>query len=901
MTRPLVLVYQELAQQTPQTVEPELPVLVAGPAYQILDYVDDKADIQVADYGTLNAANPYTPPVANTAAIVLAAPPGIRAGAWVDPTSVGVYFDDFRVIMGSGSDGSTTSNDNLFTSASAAFTTTAAVGDTLIVGSTVYTISSIVSATSVRVTTNFTSTVGSLAYRVERQLNDTQIASAFVSLPTYRSSNELTILGGITVAVNGIQRTVAYAKVYVAYRAYRTDLQFKDSIAQHDEIETMLGKIDARNPLASHVSVAKQNAGQAPVFFFGVETDDLVGYTNFKDAISSDKEVYAIVVCNPDIAILAMLRTDNVTLADPTQALATGVPQKFRAGLGSEELVTTQAIVPETVTGTTEQLAGAVPPGVKTITFSGATNFLSSNVRPGDQLILTASENAAPIDGTYAISHINGALALEVDTAFPIAIAVAEGVNYRVFRPSTGADVVALVDGRARLVNQGVTYYSRVAGVTPGARTIALVEDATTANGIHSIVEVAGVSTVINGNFASGNITQQEVVDALTAGSGVTVPFAGSVNLTATCAAPATAVSAALAAAALSTGVAGADNLASTAVLDAIYNRLFDSTATFLTAGVLPGDIIEIPLAPNGVFATGVATRRFEVDQVLSEQRLQIANIVSGSYVNNTSTVENELPHLDNRQGTGTTVTQGAIRYKLTRELTKDQQVTSLVSIAQSLDSQRAVMAWPDLVGVAGLVDGSKPRNVDGSAALADPQPGTYLAAAVGGMTAGLPNHQGFTNLGIAGIDRLYHSNGYFTERQLTQISDGGWMVFVQDTPESLPYCIHQLTTDPSSLQTGEYSMVKNFDYLSRFFVATVRDFIGKWNVNEETLGFLRQALNSGIQQLKSKRVARIGAPIIDASIRSLAVSTASPDRVEVYMDLSRPVPLNTLGLHLIG
>ena len=168
-------------------------------------------------------------------------------------------------------------------------------------------------------------------------------------------------------------------------------------------------------------------------------------------------------------------------------------------------------------------------------------------------------------------------------------------------------------------------------------------------------------------------------------------------------------------------------------------------------------------------------------------------------------------------------------------------------------------------------------------------------------MTAGLPNHQGFTNLGVAGIAKLYHSDGYFTARQISKISDGGWMVFVQDTPESPPYCIHQLTTDPSALQTGEYSMVKNFDYLSRFFVATVKDFIGKWNINEETLGFLRQAINSGIQQLKSQRVARIGAPILDAAITSLAISDASPDRVEVYVSVNRPVPLNTIGLHLVG
>lgn len=223
------------------------------------------------------------------------------------------------------------------------------------------------------------------------------------------------------------------------------------------------------------------------------------------------------------------------------------------------------------------------------------------------------------------------------------------------------------------------------------------------------------------------------------------------------------------------------------------------------------------------------------------------------------------------------------------------------MTVGQSLRSQRAIITWSDSVGVSGLVDGSKERLAGNVADAADPQSGTFLAAVVGGMTAGLPNHQGFSRIGCAGIDRVYHSQGYFTERQLTRISEGGIYVFVQDSPESLPYCIHQVTTDTASLQTGEYSMVKNFDYLSKFFVAILDEFTGKWNVTEELLGFQRQALNSGIQTLKSKRVARIGAPLTDAAIVSIAVSTASPDRVELYVNVDRPKPLNVNALHLVG
>lgn len=904
MTRPITVVFQELAQQTPQTVEPDLNCLVIAPAYQIRDYADDKENIQVANYGTLNADNPYTPPVGNTPAIVLAAPPDIEVGAWVVPTSIKVFFDDYRVIMQSHGDGSVTINDNLLTSATGTFVTDGIqAGDKLLMGApynTVFTISSVESETTLRVTTNFTVTTVT-SYRIERELNDAQIAASFVVPPVFRASNAITILGGITLPVNNVQKTVAFANVYVEYLAYRTDLQTVDSVAPNDaitEIETKIGKIDARNPLAALVFTATQNAGQAPVYFLGVEQDNLVGYTAARDAISSDKGVYAIVVGTPDLATIAMFKADNVTLADPVSALANGVPQKFRVVIGSEELPTQETVVVERTTATTEQRAGAIPPGTRTITFS-AGDVMAAGVKPGDQLILTASSNVAPIDGTYAISAIKSATSVEVDTPFPTVIGAPEGVNVRIVRPSTGADIVALVDNRATLTVTAVTYKARVAGVAAGARTIAKVQNGSTPNGIHSVVEVAGTSTVINGDFASGLITAQMIVNALTSGAGVTIPFAGSVNIVASTSSGAT-VQAATVAAALSTGTPGVNYLTSTAVLDAVYIRLFDPSATYITSGVLPGDIIEMPQNPNGVFGT-VGTKRFIVNQVLSEQRLEIANIVAGSYVNDSSTVEAELPHLDNRLGLNALVTQGSIRYRMVRDLSKDQQVTHLISIAQSLRSQRAILAWSDSVQVAGLVDGSKARNVDGTAALADPQPGTYLAAAIGGMTAGLPNHQGFSRIGIAGIDRVFHSQGYFTEAQLTRISEGGWYVFVQDTPESLPYTIHQLTTDPSALQTGEYSMVKNFDYLSKFFATILDNFIGIWNVNEETLGFMRQAINSGIQQLKLRRVARIGAPLIDATVISLAVSTASPDRVEIYMNASRPTPLNVIGLHIVG
>jgi hypothetical protein len=168
-------------------------------------------------------------------------------------------------------------------------------------------------------------------------------------------------------------------------------------------------------------------------------------------------------------------------------------------------------------------------------------------------------------------------------------------------------------------------------------------------------------------------------------------------------------------------------------------------------------------------------------------------------------------------------------------------------------------------------------------------------------MTAGLPSHQGFTNLGIAGVSKIYNSNTYFSDKNITDISNGGWFVFQQDTPQALPYVVHQLTTDVATLQSGEFSMVKNFDFVSLFFADILDDYLGIWNINPETLGFITSSIVGGIDNLKLRRRPRIGSPIIDGKITSVSVSPSSADRVEIFVEVQMPAPLNIVALHLVS
>lgn len=381
--------------------------------------------------------------------------------------------------------------------------------------------------------------------------------------------------------------------------------------------------------------------------------------------------------------------------------------------------------------------------------------------------------------------------------------------------------------------------------------------------------------TSVPGTIAVGSYPVAQVLSATDLQVDVATPFAGAgtVNVTASIT-QADGTTVRIASAAL-TGVI-------TVAAPDYFLILKDASGTFVSSGVAAGDIIQIPTDPNATITASSAFYSFVVQAVLSDQRVQIVNNGQSS-----SSVANELPHGVKRTG-GALVVGTTVNYQIVRALSKSQQVVELIAVAQSFNSKRTILVWPDKCDVAGVTGGTR-------------QPGFYLSCAVGGMTAGLPSQQGLTNLGIAGVSQIYDSNTYFTDAQLTDLSNGGWFVFAQKTPTSLPFSIHQLTTDPSTLESGEYSVVKNFDFVSLFFVDILEDFLGQYNVTQETLTLLQGALNTGGDLLKLRTIAKIGAPLTSFAISDIGVSPTSADRVITHLAIGLPKPLNVIELHLVA
>jgi len=337
---------------------------------------------------------------------------------------------------------------------------------------------------------------------------------------------------------------------------------------------------------------------------------------------------------------------------------------------------------------------------------------------------------------------------------------------------------------------------------------------------------------------------------------------------------------------------------------DDLFLWLYDATAKFLTDGVKVGDVLEVTVDPNNYSPNGFDGRviTYAIAQVISENRIAVQNLGD----NDAAAPARELPHLYMRDFAGravdneTAISSSAQRYRIRRALSKDDQVTALITAANSIKSKRATLCWPDLVEVSGLKDGSRPRATATVRAAAAPQPGWAVACQVAGALAGLPVQQGLTNLGLVGITKLIHSSGYFREAQLTAISNGGLFVMHQRVPGELPFCIHQLTTDAAALETGELSVVRNFDYVSMYFQSIIEGFLGQYNVLPETLTEIQRAVIDGVERLKSARIARIGPPLIGGEVQSIKVSDFAADRVILFFRGEIPRPLNGVDFHIV-
>lgn len=281
---------------------------------------------------------------------------------------------------------------------------------------------------------------------------------------------------------------------------------------------------------------------------------------------------------------------------------------------------------------------------------------------------------------------------------------------------------------------------------------------------------------------------------------------------------------------------------------------LTSSNSTFISDGIAAGDIVYFTAA-----APGTEVGAHTVLEVVSNQQLVLQ----------------------------TSSTSTGVSLYVSRTMTKTQSATAVAAQSETLNSKRVWHIQPDLVGV----------EVNG---VTKYLPGYYLCCGLAGMGAGFPVQQGFTNIGVAGISDLKHSNFYFSKADLGRMAEKGTCLFVQGSQGGIPYVRHELTTDITVLEYREMLVVKNWDFLSYFYFDKLKSFIGSWNITPDTMNTIRQSIIASSELIKTKKLPKIGPPLLDYKIKKLEQNAYNKDNLDVEMNISVVYPLNYLNLHLI-
>jgi len=238
------------------------------------------------------------------------------------------------------------------------------------------------------------------------------------------SATEATVtIGAVSRDVDDVSKTIVHAVVNCGYQALRRDVDTLQTADNLDLIEELLGAAVPENPLAFGAMVALANTN-GTIYFIGVDSDDLAGYTAAKDLLENAEDVYSVVPLTRDEGVLAMFKVHAETSSLPSVG-------KWRIAFGNSELPT----VIEDITGTCKVQENQAEDLV--VIYSDGSTFIADAVNEGDTLLLT-------IDNGSVTEHTISAIVSEdmLLVSDPITGVTADTVDYD-FTVSQQADRTA--------------------------------------------------------------------------------------------------------------------------------------------------------------------------------------------------------------------------------------------------------------------------------------------------------------------------------------------------------------------------------------------------------------------------------------------------------------------------
>ena len=209
------------------------------------------------------------------------------------------------------------------------------------------------------------------------------------------------------------------------------------------------------------------------------------------------------------------------------------------------------------------------------------------------------------------------------------------------------------------------------------------------------------------------------------------------------------------------------------------------------------------------------------------------------------------------------------------------EEAIAYAAIPQSFQNRRMVFVTPD--AAKATIDGLE-QQIDGF----------YVCAALAGKTAAKLPSDPLTEVAIAGFTGVIGATDRYGEIQYRIMDGGGLWAMYQEQAGGALKTRHQLTSDMSSIEKREFSILNALDFTAKFLRAGLRNFIGRFNITQNLQSSISTTLDGLGSFLTTQGVLRT------FKVDRLVQDVNQPDVLLLDISVGVLYPCNEIKITLI-
>lgn len=300
-----------------------------------------------------------------------------------------------------------------------------------------------------------------------------------------------------------------------------------------------------------------------------------------------------------------------------------------------------------------------------------------------------------------------------------------------------------------------------------------------------------------------------------------------------------------------------------TTVTGTQYKLVTIAGGKLITAGVRAGDSVLLNFRVNQQQDTVYDT--YTVAQVRTETTLSLVEELSAAITTPT-------------------------RVKIQRNYTGNEIAQSWAEATQAANSRRVKYVFPSQFKWLG-----------------EAIPSYYMAALLAGIKSAILPHQGMTNMtltsGIDQTDGVWQTYATLSPEDLDIIAGSGTFIVAQKYINDTPYVRHQLTTAYDEGATyREDSVTSNVDHISYAIHERLKPFIGRYNLNPDTMHLANAELEAELRYRMSGDNSSItaGNQLLGYTVTQFTRDTILRDKATAKIVADVPTPWNTARITFV-